>query len=144
MLYRLVYVSNLNLNYPYDLGIILQNAIEFNKCHNITGALWFDGQQFAQLLEGQQADVEKTYKDKILPAKSHTDLTIKSHGACKSRIFSDWSMAYLSENSRQLDVAKKFMTNKGFNPRNCTSDDLVNLFCFLEDSRQRNAAKAIF
>lgn len=144
MLYRLVYVSKVHANKSIDMEKILRSALDFNKKNHVTGALWFDGEYFIQLLEGTVETLNHIFEHRIATASSHIDITLVCLKPCQQRVFSDWSMAYLSENSQQLETAQKFMAEKNLNPTECSSDDLVNLLCFLEDDRQRSIQKAIF
>ncbi|MEX0299939.1 MAG: BLUF domain-containing protein [Kordiimonas sp.] len=143
MLNRLVYVSEIRREHPVDIQEIVSSAAQFNLTRNVTGALRFDGDHFIQLLEGAASILSHIFDTRIIPATSHQNIKFLALKPCKERVFKDWSMAYLSENGHERDIAQKFMAEEGFNPRNCTADDIVNLLCFLEESRQRNAKEAI-
>jgi len=68
----------------------------FNEAHGITGILIFDGQRFVQYMEGPQQQVVALAK-KISLDKRHTNFTPQHEArGITSRLFSGWSMAYLS------------------------------------------------
>lgn len=143
MLHRLVYVSEINAERTPNIGEIMAEASRFNRANDVTGALWFDGQFFIQLLEGDEETLSNIFENRIKKANSHTNVRLSCFEPCNNKLFPDWSMAYLSEKGQSTKIAHKFMNEKGFNPRQCSADDLINLLCFLEDNRQRNAAQAI-
>ena len=52
LLTRLLYVSDRVEDHPFDADQMLSSAIANNRKSQITGALWYTGTQFIQVLEG--------------------------------------------------------------------------------------------
>lgn len=96
--YQIVYVSRNSIcgtveQVETEIAAILEKSRMNNERAGITGALLFNGQSFAQVLEGPAANVEETY-ERIQCDPRHADVVLLSNGRCASRMFSDWSMAY--------------------------------------------------
>ena len=143
MLYRLVYVSEAVKGQSIDTTKPVGEAKEFNLDNRVTGALWFDGTYFVQLLEGEKEHLSLIFQTRIEASRSHHNICLACFEPCNDRLFQDWSMAYLSDKSHCAEIAHQFMQDNGFHPRDCTSDDLINLLRFLEEDRQRNRHEAI-
>lgn len=143
MLHHLVYVSDLTRGFACDFEKIATSAAEFNSTCDITGALWCDGTHFIQLLEGKRWRLERVFENKIIPARSHTNIHVLCFENWESRVFPDWSMAYLGSGSRTRLLAENFIGQKDFDPRACTASQLVSLLLYLESTRQENADIAI-
>lgn len=76
-----------------EIASILNTSRKNNQQAGITGALLFNGQGFAQVLEGPMEAVELTY-ERIQCDPRHSDVVLLANGLCSERTFSDWSMAY--------------------------------------------------
>lgn len=76
-----------------DIYKMLSDAREFNSRHNITGCLLYHNNQFLQLLEGEEKEVEKLFK-RISKDARHHDLEIICEERGFSRLFNDWNMAF--------------------------------------------------
>lgn len=74
---------------------IVDEAVAFNKQHDITGCLVFDQGYFIQLLEGEKGIVEELYT-KIKKDKRHYQFEILSKGSTSERQFKSWDMGYIS------------------------------------------------
>lgn len=83
---------------------IVKIARSFNKEHQITGMLIFDGQRFCQYIEGPQVQLQALI-DCIAKDNRHTEFTPKHHaGLSGERMFGSWSMAYvLVDDAEPLD-----------------------------------------
>ncbi len=93
-LIRLVYASHSVLaasRRRAELDRILAGARRFNQENGITGFLLATQTAFAQVLEGADADVRKTY-DRIMADTRHRDLRILSAMPTTERLFAGWAM----------------------------------------------------
>ncbi len=79
---------------------IVKTARDFNTLHAITGVLIFDGQRFAQYIEGETEAINFLISQ-LARDPRHTNFT-PQHNAPRTgkRWFPGWSMAYM-----QLDSA---------------------------------------
>lgn len=68
-----------------------------NALTDISGVLVFDGTNFAQILEGDEASVRRLL-DIISTDDRHSDLTVLAEGPKSGRSFAGWSMAYNDSN----------------------------------------------
>ena len=92
-----------------DVGVscvaeIVKTARSFNKEHQITGMLVFDGQRFCQYIEGPRQDLQALI-DRIEVDARHHQFEPKHHAPLNGkRMFSNWSMAYvLVDDAEPLD-----------------------------------------
>ncbi len=96
--YQIVYSSRNSIQgtpeeIEAEVGAILRDSRRNNQRAGITGALLFNGQGFAQVLEGPMGAVENIY-ERIQWDERHSHVVLLSNGPCEQRTFSDWSMAY--------------------------------------------------
>jgi len=91
-LIRLFYVSTAALGVTDDdTKDIAATAAEKNARLGITGALAFNGVNFAQVLEGEQSVVEKLLDD-IKTDKRHSGLVVVDTKTVTERAYNGWSM----------------------------------------------------
>lgn len=83
---------------------IIKVARAFNKSQQITGILVFDGLRFCQYIEGPNEPLQSLIKS-ISKDIRHSEFNPKlAFFDQKSRIFSQWSMAYvLVDNSEPME-----------------------------------------
>jgi hypothetical protein len=100
--YRVVYVSR-SLVESEDkserlrqVQDILRQSKRKNPSTGVTGALFFDGLHFGQVLEGP-ADAVRGTMANIRRDRRHTDIDIVSEVDKVPRIFGDWSMALIRD-----------------------------------------------
>ena len=106
-LYRIVYCSR-NLispqgagsNQDVELERILQAARTNNSSQGVTGALLFNQECFAQVLEGPRTSVERVF-EKIQRDRRHGQVTVVDNGWADRRDFPNWAMAYAEPSSDQ-------------------------------------------
>lgn len=77
-----------------DLLSLLFEARSYNHHHGITGMLLSHGQAFMQLLEGEQDEIRALFT-KISRDARHRDIVLEHDGPDDSRLFPQWSMAYV-------------------------------------------------
>jgi ATP/maltotriose-dependent transcriptional regulator MalT len=98
-LYRLVYASTSMLSGDADaarqqIADILSSSRRNNAADDITGALLFSDTNFAQVLEGPRAAVERLYET-LHHDTRHKDLLLLLTEELEARQFPQWSMAYI-------------------------------------------------
>lgn len=76
-----------------DIDDIVATARAVNAELDVTGILAFDGNGFAQILEGED-EVIKTLYEKIERDRRHFGCVLLSYGEIDRRRFEDWTMAY--------------------------------------------------
>ncbi|WP_133272702.1 BLUF domain-containing protein [Hymenobacter radiodurans] len=93
MLYQLSYVSRAvtPLSYP-ELRTLVAQARAYNVAHDITGILFYGEGNFAQVLEGEQAAVERLF-ERIQHDARHYDVTVITRVARLQRTYPQWGMA---------------------------------------------------
>ena len=84
-----------------ELNTIVSKSKEKNKDLNITGCLCYYRNHFLQILEGPKNEILELY-NKLMEDARHKNLQIIWSGISFRRSFSDWSMAFISE---QEDVS---------------------------------------
>jgi hypothetical protein len=86
-------ISGTSKDVAVEIGSILSIARAKNKKAGISGALLFNGEAFAQVLEGPLGAVEEIFEH-IQRDERHSDVVMLRNAASQERVFSDWSMAY--------------------------------------------------
>ena len=95
MLTRLAYVSRALIPaLDAQMLEIARQGLRNNAQLGITGALYFDGNQFFQVLEGSDAALAIVF-DAIRKDPRHCDVQMVCHGPVEQRLFSDWSMKFI-------------------------------------------------
>lgn len=95
-LYCILYHSQLAPSAPIScVADIVKTARGFNKDHEITGILVFDGQRFFQYLEGPKQAVTGLVTA-IAADPRHVEFRLQHQGErMEERMFRNWSMAYV-------------------------------------------------
>lgn len=99
-LYRIVYCSRnliLDETAPAPVEAELQRILAASRRNNtaadVTGALLFNRDYFAQVLEGPRKSVETTF-ERIQQDRRHGEVTMVENGWATNRDFPDWAMAH--------------------------------------------------
>ena len=94
--YCVLYHSQIAPSAPIScVADIVKTARGFNKDHDITGILVFDGQRFFQYLEGPKEAVMGLVV-RIAQDSRHVQFRLQHQGPCaEERMFRNWSMAYV-------------------------------------------------
>jgi hypothetical protein len=88
---------------------ILRISRHNNARDDITGALFYNGRAFAQVLEGPQLVVSNLYTN-LLRDKRHTDVCLLQHEYISKRCFEGWAMAYVEgEDGRGFTITPGFL-----------------------------------
>jgi hypothetical protein len=122
---RLVYMSERNLSAALDLDQVLRTSQRNNHRVGVTGFLMFDGQYFAQCLEGSRTYVTHTY-NRIVGDVRHTNIHLVSCSDVNDRLFPTWSMGLLDGiSSEARDRFLAYFTLERINPNKITIDRLL-------------------
>ncbi len=78
-----------------EISQILETSRRNNSKANVTGALLFSADHFAQVLEGPQEALEAVF-ERIQNDTRHGDVTVLESLTSEQRDFAEWSMAYVS------------------------------------------------
>lgn len=91
----LLYTSRLAAGYgPTEVGRIVKQAREMNAIHGITGVLVFDGEWFAQYVEGTPETIA-VLEAHLRADPRHSDFRVIDSGpAGPERRFPNWVMGY--------------------------------------------------
>jgi len=107
---QLVYISTaVNGALPVDPASILSASRRNNARVRITGALWFDGKRFLQALEGEDAQVDETFR-RIQADPRHRALVLLSSREIATREFGEWAMAYRDPRAEGDDAVDRIAT----------------------------------
>lgn len=106
MNYRIYYTSVAASRFEVDrLSELAAKAAQKNSTLNITGALMFNGVNFAQVLEGDKDAVMTLYKQ-IEADERHSLVQLLGSKVALTRFFPDWSMKLLlGSDFSKLEVA---------------------------------------
>ncbi|RZL20316.1 MAG: BLUF domain-containing protein [Sphingomonas sp.] len=89
---RIIYISrSLTKGGFAELDTIVAASTVSNTKNGITGILWSDGANFAQVIEGGHDEVGATF-DRIRADPRHTDIDVVLDRAVVSRQFGAWAM----------------------------------------------------
>ena len=80
---------------PENISALLLKSTTYNQANAITGCLLYYGDEFIQLIEGDQKAVQDLYQ-RISKDPRHTDILFLGENQIAERTFSDWNMAYLN------------------------------------------------
>ena len=89
---RVIYISRSRIgDDPDELDAIVDRSSASNIVAGITGMLWWDGNNFAQVLEGPHKAVDRAMQ-RILADIRHTDIAVVLDRAVAGRMFGEWGM----------------------------------------------------
>jgi hypothetical protein len=72
---------------------LLESARAFNQQHGITGILFYDNQQFGQIIEGERANIMKVWK-RIQEDVRHHRITLLEIREISDRSFPEWLLRF--------------------------------------------------
>ncbi len=92
---QLLYISTVHraVAATIDPATILAASRRNNARDRITGLLFFNGKRFLQVLEGEEAIVDTTFR-RIQQDERHYGLVVLSDHMVSVREFGEWAMAY--------------------------------------------------
>ncbi|UVO52067.1 BLUF domain-containing protein [Sphingomonas sp. SUN019] len=90
---QLLYISSsATRGQPIDVAPIMAQSVRNNRRDRVTGLLYTDGVRFLQVLEGEDADVQRVF-DRIRADPRHVAIVVLHNRAVEARQFGDWAMA---------------------------------------------------
>jgi hypothetical protein len=144
-LIRLTYISRCNFKQTSDengieptVARILLHSRLNNPKKRIGGVLYFGDGYFFQCLEGE-ADVVNELITRIIQDKRHTDVNIRKVVPISRRVFSNWSMKYISLENEVNDLLNRHKLSS-FNPYKFSeklTDELIELFVNISDPQSK-------
>jgi hypothetical protein len=142
-LFRLVFYSRNRItesgkSVAKEMRAILDASSRNNPPASLTGALIFNDQYFAQIMEGDRAAVTNRFC-KIINDPRHSNLVIVEAKPIEQRMFTDWSMAYAGHSDEIDRIYIRHSVTIGFNPRAMTPGSLTAFIADLVKSDARVA-----
>jgi len=102
---------------------IARVALRKNEQLGVSGALYFDGKRFFQVLEGEDTIIACLF-DTIRADPRHTDVQLVYYRSLPERRFGDWSMKFIDGTSRR-DLAPIFDNRAAVHPEDTAQDDRI-------------------
>lgn len=129
--YRLVYISRNEITgddaaIRQEIEQILATAQAKNPASNVTGALMFNSGCFTQVLEGAYDEVQNTF-ERIQYDPRHSQVSILSFDPVAERVFTNWSMAYVGQDSEAGAKFRDITQKSGFDPKKLEGDQVFDL-----------------
>jgi hypothetical protein len=101
--HRLIYISrSLVGSSANELDAIVRRSVVHNQANGVTGMLWSDGANFAQVLEGEHDAVAETMS-RIRADPRHADIEVLVDRSIAQRMFGGWAMVLPGEGSETTD-----------------------------------------
>ena len=102
-LVELSYLSEAHSDMSF-LGLmrLLESARAFNQKHSVTGILFYDNQQFAQVIEGERTNIMKVWK-RIQEDKRHHRIGLLEIKEISERSYPDWLLRFYGGESLVRD-----------------------------------------
>jgi hypothetical protein len=93
---QLIYASTATQTVNFDvIKDILTQCVAKNNEFGISGMMIFDGKQFLQCIEGNEAEINQL-KENIFNDPRHQDIHLIGVKDITVRLFSQWCMGYLN------------------------------------------------
>lgn len=96
-----------------EIDAILAASQRNNARVNVTGALIFNSGIFAQVLEGNSAEIESTF-ERIQRDPRHGDVQVLAFGPVQGRSFPSWSMAFIGRSQINQELFGHISQATGF------------------------------
>ncbi|EWY37803.1 blue-light sensor BLUF [Skermanella stibiiresistens SB22] len=96
-----------------EIRQILESSRRNNTKADVTGALMFNAGCFAQVLEGPQSAVTRTF-ERIQRDPRHGEVLVLDYGAKSERAFANWSMSFVGRDLREKDLFGAISSETGF------------------------------
>jgi hypothetical protein len=130
-LYRLVYYSRNHI--ADDGGALAANVADIlarsrvnNARDGITGALLFNANCFAQVLEGTLPKIEAAF-ERIQQDERHGDVSLLVMEPIVARTFPDWSMGFVGLSPEHANRFNDVAADSGFDISRLSGDEIHTL-----------------
>lgn len=129
-IYQIIYRSTVSRALgPEELGRMVSQARVYNFSAAITGVLFYDGEHFLQLMEGEKNVLQQLYA-RICADPRHTDIITLFSGSVIKRLFSSWSMGLSYASAEPLERLMGYLSPrhqavllpKGYDAREVNTD----------------------
>lgn len=117
-LIRLIYVSTARDEASAaELEAILASAVRNNDRNGVTGMLVYAGGGFMQVLEGEEAAVDETFR-RVERDPRHRDVFVLERGPIDERSFGRWSMGFRRMGGAEATANPRWAPffERGFDP----------------------------
>jgi hypothetical protein len=106
-MHQIIYISQAQEGLTLtSLVVLLMQARAFNERANVTGALVYGDGQFLQVLEGEEAVLQKIYA-RVVSDKRHFNVRKLADGPVAGRYFARWTMAFGEVPAAQFEALQK-------------------------------------
>ncbi len=127
-LFRLIYYSTNAVqageaSLQEELKSILLHSQKNNPPLGVSGALMFNYNFFAQVLEGDRKAVTHTFC-RIANDPRHSDIVILDASPISERMFEEWSMGFVGGTVGENQL-RRYGSSTQFNPAKMTADSLL-------------------
>jgi hypothetical protein len=112
---------------------ILNTAQATNVELGVTGALYFDGSSFGQVLEGPKEGIRRVMEN-ITRDDRHTQVEILAQDDDVPRVFADWTMSYVRNVADTPAVLQLSASMDSNEPSSIVSPDQFALISFIRRS----------
>ena len=144
-LFRLTYYSLSTIqaqegSLQQELKTILLASQRNNPPLGVSGALTFNYDYFAQVLEGDRKAVTQTFC-KIAKDPRHSDIVILEATPISERMFESWNMAFVGGSVSESQL-RRYCTSSQFHPEKMTAPSLLS---FMRDviNTSQNSLKSV-
>ncbi|MBS0497926.1 MAG: BLUF domain-containing protein [Proteobacteria bacterium] len=130
-LYRLIYLSRntipgSNENIHQEIEQILTVSRRRNAASHITGALMFNRECFAQVLEGTHGNIQETF-ERIQCDPRHANVVVLDFEPVQTRRFSRWSMGYIGYDTLASKEFTRIQQATGFDVKQLSGERIYDL-----------------
>ena len=130
-LYRLIYLSNNtipgnNENIHKEIEQILTISRQRNAAAQITGALMFNRECFAQVLEGTHDHIQEAF-ERIQCDPRHANVVVLSFEPVLTRRFFQWSMGYIGYDTLASKEFTQICKASGFDAKQLSGERIYDL-----------------
>ena len=145
-LLRLVYLSTNQMSNDSDafekaISQIMSSSIHNNANASISGALMFNSNVFAQVLEGSPEAVEATF-ERIQRDERHANVTVLDCARTDTRHFPNWAMAFIGETEHNADEFREIAALTDFSDKPLQGDRILRTLMNLVRDKSGDTRKA--
>jgi len=116
----------------HELVQIVDSCRRNNEQTGITGMLAFSGTNFLQLLEGDEADVERTFA-RIEHDRRHSGIRVLGRTPIADRSFGTWSMGFAGMSAFNADLMQRCLGTQEIEPGGLTAERVLDFLAALAD-----------
>lgn len=109
-----------------DVMDIVRKSETRNRQSDITGFLCFSEKYFLQVLEGNRARINETFR-RIVADQRHTGVEIISAKEIEAREFGRWSMGFMSHTEDKRKIYLRYSKSDLFDPYDLTESSAFGL-----------------